>query len=141
MPTYFDTSSIVPILIAEPGSERCRSLWVDATDILSSTVAHVEVHAALGAAARSGRIDERQLRRAQAHFDELSIDIAYVPVTEAVIASAAGLATRLTLRGYDAVHCATALAVASDDLVAASGDRDLLRAWSALGIHTVDTSA
>jgi len=45
------------------------------------------------------------------------------------------------LRGYDAVHCATALAVASEDFVAIAGDHDLLRAWSELGIATIDLSA
>ena len=44
------------------------------------------------------------------------------------------------LRGGDAVHRATALAVAADDFVAVTGDQDLLRAWRALGLATVDTA-
>jgi len=38
------------------------------------------------------------------------------------------------------VHRATALAVAADDFVAVTGDQDLLRAWRALGLATVDTA-
>ncbi len=45
------------------------------------------------------------------------------------------------LRGYDPVHCASAEQAADDDLVAATGDRALLAAWSKLGVSTFDTNA
>jgi uncharacterized protein len=55
--------------------------------------------------------------------------------------SSSAAAHRHGLRGYDAVHCAAALAVTEDDVVAASGDRDLLAAWRADGLAVVDTGA
>lgn len=60
---------------------------------------------------------------------------------DALLRSAALPSASHSLRGYDAVHCATALAVASDDYVTVAGDRDLLRARSHLGVATVDLGA
>lgn len=44
----------------------------------------------------------------------------------------------VALRGVDAMHCASAEQVAEEDLVAATGDRKLVAAWSTLGISTFD---
>lgn len=140
MQTYFDASALVPILIAERGSDECRRQWESTDTAITSAITNVEVHAALAAALRQGRLDDRAHQRATEAFEVLADDMAQVPVTSRVIRSAADLAFRYALRGYDAVHCATALAAASDGLIAASGDRDLLRAWSALGLHTADTA-
>ena len=53
---------------------------------------------------------------------------------DATLAHHAGeLAERHALRGYDAVHLSTALAVADPDLVMATWDEDLARAAAALG--------
>jgi hypothetical protein len=59
-------------------------------------------------------------------------------VDEGVVRAAAVFADRFALRGYDAVHCASAALLVDNDLVAATGDARLLRAWAALGIATYD---
>lgn len=139
MPAYFDTSAIVPLLIGEASSSRCANAWNDAQIVMSSVVAYVEVHAALASALRQGRVDIAARAQALDLFETLWEDVVHIPLEDALIRPAALLAAQHSLRGYDAIHCATALAVASDDLVGVSGDRDLLRAWSALGIATIDT--
>jgi predicted nucleic acid-binding protein len=63
-----------------------------------------------------------------------------IEVDEQVIIRAAELAHRLSLRGYDAVHCASAEQLDDDDVVAASGDQQLLTAWLDLGMATYDTN-
>jgi len=138
--SFFDASAIVPLLIDEPSTARCTAAWDEAPYVVSSAIAFVEVHAALAQARRQGRLDDISHRRAIADFDPIWEDMVQVPVDGAVIRHAATLSASHALRGYDAVHCATALAVASDDFVAVSGDRDLLRAWSDLGIATIDTA-
>ena len=45
------------------------------------------------------------------------------------------------LRGYDAVHCATAELLAVPEFVFASGDKKLLYACEELGMSTADTNA
>ncbi|MDX6235284.1 MAG: uncharacterized protein QOG10_99 [Kribbellaceae bacterium] len=45
----------------------------------------------------------------------------------------------MSLRGYDAVHCAAAEQV-EEDLVVAAGDQRLLAACAQLGISTADVN-
>jgi uncharacterized protein len=58
-----------------------------------------------------------------------------------VIEAAGSLAASHALRGYDAVHCASAMAVFDIDLVGVAGDRCLLDAWHDLGLRTLDVNA
>ncbi|MGH3939622.1 MAG: hypothetical protein ACRDTG_13525 [Pseudonocardiaceae bacterium] len=53
---------------------------------------------------------------------------------------AAHLAHHCALRGYDAVHCASAEQLDDDDLVVAAGDQKLLNACSSLGMATADVT-
>lgn len=59
---------------------------------------------------------------------------------DVVVRRAAVLAHRFALRGYDAVHCASAEQLGDDDVVAASGDHRLLDAWTELGMTTFDSN-
>lgn len=140
MLTYFDTSALVPLVIAEPSTRLCDEKWDDADVIITSSLAYVEAHAAIAQAARQGRLSTRGHEYALEAFELRWRDLVHVPPSDSLIKTAADLAAQHALRGYDAVHCATALAAASDDFVAISGDRDLLRAWSDLGIATIDAA-
>lgn len=57
-----------------------------------------------------------------------------------VVERAADLAHQLGLRGYDAVHTASADQITDRDLVVASGERKLLDACAALGLATANTN-
>ncbi|MCZ2804869.1 PIN domain-containing protein [Modestobacter sp. VKM Ac-2983] len=74
-------------------------------------------------------------------LDELWSELTVVPADGPRLRAASAAALRDGLRGYDAVHCAAALAVADDDLVAASGDQELLSAWRDDGLAVVDMKA
>ena len=139
MIVYFDTSSLVPLLVAEPASAPCRELWYIADVALTSRLGHVEAAAALAQAVRSGRVDESAHRLALARLDELWSSVAPVEIDMSLMRRASELAALHALRGYDAVHAASAELVADESTVAASGDRALLRAWRALGLSTSDT--
>lgn len=140
MLTYFDTSALVPLAIEEPTSDRCRRAWDDADVIITTSLAYVEVHAALSRARRHGRLTDRGHADSLHTFQLRWNDLIHVPPSGTIVRVAADLSSRHSLRGYDAVHCATTLAVASDDFFAISGDRELLRAWGDLGIATIDLS-
>jgi predicted nucleic acid-binding protein len=87
-----------------------------------------EARAAAAAAHRGGRIDARTLRRAVRSIDELCDEIDVIGL-DATLARAAGeLAERHALRGYDAVHLASAIAIESPNLVMVTWDRDLAAA-------------
>ena len=58
-------------------------------------------------------------------------------MTDEVVRHAGDLAERHALRGYDAVHLASALAAAADDAVLVTWDDDLGRAARAEGLAIV----
>ncbi len=138
---YLDTSAFVPLLITEPSSPSCRRFWDDADTVVASRLLYVEAAASLAQARRLNRVTRRTQRGALELLDQLWEQVDVVEVDQPAVVRAAALAERLGLRGYDAVHCAAAESVADDDLVAAAGDRELLSAWSKLGLATYDTNA
>lgn len=138
MIVYFDTSAIMPIVIEEPSSIVASRLWDEADRVVSSRLIYAEGRAALGMARRMDRIDEQGLREAVDEFDGLHDQLDLIEVTEGLVRDAGALAEQLGLRGYDAVHLASARLVDDEDLVLAASDQSLLAAARALGIATGD---
>jgi predicted nucleic acid-binding protein len=98
----------------------------------------VEAAAALAQAERLGRLTPKDHAGSLTRLDDLWDQINVVEVDDVLIRQAAGLAARFGLRGYDAVHCASAEQLTDQDLVAATGDGQLLDAWNRLGVATFD---
>ncbi len=82
----------------------------------------------MAAAHRGGRIDARTLRAAVRTIDELCRELDVIGLDEALARAAGDLAERHALRGYDAVHLASAAAIDDPDLVMATWDRELASA-------------
>lgn len=137
---YLDTSAFVPLLVSEPSSEACRRFWDDTDAMVSSRLLSVETAAALAQAHRMARLGDQAYASCQQLLDQLWPQLEVVEVDETLVRRAAELADLLALRGYDAIHCASAEQLDDSDLVAASGDKRLLDAWRALGIATFDTN-
>jgi predicted nucleic acid-binding protein len=137
---YFDTSALVPLIIAEPASSRCRSVWDAADAVLCADLGYVEAAAALARARRAARMTDDEHQESLRRLDDLWGQLLAVPVDGFLVREAAGLAAEHALRAYDAVHCAAAGRLADSATVAVSGDQALLRAWSAEGLATIDPS-
>jgi predicted nucleic acid-binding protein len=103
-------------------------LWDRAEGVTSSQLVYPEARAAAAAAYRAGRIDTRMLRAAVRTIEELCDDLDVVGLDEALARAAGDLAERRGLRGYDAVHLASASAIGHPELVLATWDRDLASA-------------
>jgi uncharacterized protein len=136
---YFDTSSIVPLLIEETGSETAERLWDEADRLVSIRLVYAEGHAALAQASRGRRLDRPQLRRAVADLLSLYGQLDLVEVTDALVRRAGPLAEQYALRGYDALHLAAAEVVKDNELVFVSGDAILCQAADDLGIQVART--
>jgi len=136
---YFDTSSIVPLLIEEPGSETAGRLWDEADRLISIRLVYTEGHAALAQASRGRRLDQRHLKRAVAELLGLYGQLDLVEVTDALVRRAGPLAETHALRGYDALHLAAAEFVADNELVFVSGDASLCQAANDLGMQVART--
>jgi predicted nucleic acid-binding protein len=135
---YLDTSALVPMLIGESTSAACGEFWNTADAVTSSRLVYVESAAALARAERNGRFMGDEHRRTVDQLRRLTVELELIEVDERLVRTAADLAHRFALRGYDAVHCAAAAQLDAPDLVAASGDQKLLAAWRVLGVATFD---
>ena len=134
MIAYFDTSAVVPLLVAEAGSVRAASLWDGADRVVSVRLAYPEGRAALAQAQRLGRLSARQMRVAVTDLDTCFDEIDVIEIDERLAHRAGDLAEAYSLRGYDAVHLAAADRVRDPDLVVVAGDGALLDAATAEGI-------
>jgi predicted nucleic acid-binding protein len=133
---YFDTSALVPLIIAEPTSSAAVALWNGAARAVATPLAYVESHAALAQAERLGRITRHQLRCGLEELELLDRQLDRVEFTHALSVFAGEIAERHSLRAYDAVHLAGALTVGGPDLVFATADRRLATAASDAGLAT-----
>lgn len=140
MIVYIDTSAFVPLLVDEPTSVTCRELWNAADAVATSRLLFVEAAAALAQATRLHRMRESHRRSALRLLEQLWREFDVVEVDAMVMRRAAEVAHLCRLRGYDAMHCASAEQLDDADLVVASGDRRVLRACRQLGLATADTS-
>jgi predicted nucleic acid-binding protein len=130
---YLDTSAVVKLVVSEPGSDDAMRIWSAARSVASSVLLYPEARAALKRAARERRLTPPQLRSATFAFERLWAQIARIGVTTALARRAGALADEQDLRGYDAVHLASAEWLRSDELVFVAADRELGAAARRLG--------
>jgi uncharacterized protein len=119
---YFDASALVKLCVPEPGSELASALWNRADVVVTSRLADSEVRAALAAGMRAGILDVGEHADALATWESLWPTIHVVEVTPQVARRAAALLADYPLRSADAVHVASALAVAHEDTVVTAWD-------------------
>jgi predicted nucleic acid-binding protein len=91
---------------------------------VSSQLVYPEARAAVAAARRGDRIDTRTLRAAVRAIDDLCHELEVIGLDDTLARVAGELAERHALRGYDAVHLASATAIDDPGLVVATWDRD-----------------
>lgn len=132
MIVYFDTSALVKAYVAEDSSDAVGVILAS-PDLQAGSLCllEVEMAAALGKAVRLLRLDETVQERAWQNFLEDWSAFAQIEVSVALVHRAARLAIERSLRGYDALHLAAALAwreYLSEPVTLATFDRDLWQA-------------
>lgn len=108
---YLDTSALVKLYVVEEGREAVERAVEEAGRIATSAVAYAEARAALARKLREDVLSEEEHREAVEALDEDWRVIEALSVTENVARFAGDLAERHALRGFDAVHLASALLV------------------------------
>ena len=106
---YLDTSAWVKLYVREPGSKELRAITNKAKALAASVVAYPEARAAFARLKAQGISTEAKhgQRLMQLNLDwENLLRIELVP---AVVRSAGDLAEVYGLRGFDAIHLASAL--------------------------------
>lgn len=138
MIVYFETSALIKLLVEEEHSEECALIWDAADARMTSRLTYPEARAALAAAARAGRFTRGGLETVKRELNRRLDEMTTVEVGPDVATRAGDLAETHALRGYDALHLASALIAETDDVVMATWDDDLIRAAGELfmGIAT-----
>lgn len=137
MNVYFETSALVKLFLEEPGAEDARDLWDEADLISVSMIAYPEARSALASARRDRRLSVAELEIAKRRLSRLWSQAQVIDFDEPVSLSAGDAAEGFALRGYDAVHFATAVSLQDESLVVATWDNDLRDACLAVGLLVV----
>ena len=132
---YFDSSAFVKLVVEEDGSDLAAELWDGCDAAVSSRLAYPEVRAALAAAGRARRLEPAEQVRAEAAWEEFWAAVRTVELTEAITAQAGRLASSRALRGADAVHLASLLAIGGADTLFAVWDQRLRTGAHSAGVR------
>jgi predicted nucleic acid-binding protein len=138
---YFDTSALIKLVIAEKGSDLAWELWMSSNRTVSSILVYPEGRAALGMAHRSGRLDRGLYGRSLAAFERSYEELISIGIGEGLAKVAGDRASEFGLRGYDAVHLATALGLGEEEVTLVTWDRDLADAAAVSGLAVLGTMA
>lgn len=114
-------------------------LWNSAYPVVSSILAYPEGRAALAAVRRGARVGHQQYASAVAKFASHYEDLVTVGVDHALSHAAGAYAEEFSLRGYDAVHLASAQSLGEEEVVMVTWDADLARAASEAGLIIAGT--
>ncbi len=131
---YFDSSALVKLVVDETGSDLVAELWNTCDAALSSRLAYPEVCAALGAAGRNHDLTPAESNAAAAEWETFWASMRPVELSADVERAAGELAVRHGLRGADAVHMASVLALGTEELIVAVWDRRLHSGVVAAGL-------
>ncbi len=131
MTLYLDTSSLVKLYVDEPGSDEVRQDLSEASVGATSLITYAEARAAFARHRRLGDITPAGFRSAKQDLDTDWTRFAVVEPTLDLCRAAGELAERYQLRGFDSIHLATYLHLASggqSEVRFSSFDRHLNRA-------------
>lgn len=117
----------------EAGSDLATAIWDAPHPAASSILAYPEGRAALASARRAGRLSPSAHREALADFEMVWAELSVIGIDTRVAVHAGELAERLELRGYDAVHLASALILGRQTTVV-TWDLELSRAAEEEGL-------
>ena len=108
---YLDTSALVKLYVEEPLSQELTAAVAEAEAVATSLLAYAESRAAFARARREARLSAQIYRRIVEAFVEDWPRYISVEVTDRLVKNAGDLAAHRALRGYDALHLASALSL------------------------------
>lgn len=128
---YADTSALVKRYVAERGSAAVERLVVTGRPVATSKIAYAELYAGLARKLRERYLTARQWQAVARRFERDWEACLRVNVLDEILARARDLVSRHPLRGFDALHLASALYLMEDSgqpVTFAAADQRLVRA-------------
>ena len=132
---YFDSSALVKLVLDETGSDVAAAVWNACDAALSSRLSYPEVCAALAAAARNHALTESEASAAADEWEIFWSSMRPVELSPDVERMAGELTVLHGLRGADAVHLASALALGAQEVTVAVWDKRLHAGAAAVGLR------
>lgn len=124
------------MLLDEPGAAAVRAIW-DVSSAVTSVTLLAESRAALASAHRAQRITDDEHSRSVWELETRWQETTGLDVTEPVARRGGELAERCGLRGYDAIHLASAEACLREGDVMVVSDARLAGAAIAIGLDAL----
>jgi predicted nucleic acid-binding protein len=106
---YLDTSSLVKLYVEEAASADVEGLVVSAEVTGTSLIAYAEARAAFARRFRENAFSSKDYKRLRSRFESDWKNFLSIHVTREIIRMAGDLAEKHGLRGFDAVHLASAV--------------------------------
>lgn len=142
---YLDTSALIKRFVSEKGSPLILALIQRKEPIATAKIAYAEIYAGLTRKLREGGLSNAQYALAGRQFENDWSAYLRVDLQDTILLRARDLIVRHPLRGYDAVHLASALSLKEaldEEMTFVAADERLLRAAKAeqLGILNPETA-
>lgn len=140
MTLYLDASALVKYYVAEAGSQDVAQWIIETPQAATNLISRAEVAAAITRAIKLSVLDREVAFQTLKAFRQDWMDYVRLPVTEAIVTRADGLAWELGLRVYDAVHLASALVWQEnirEPIALATFDHELWRAGKLVGLSVL----
>ncbi len=131
MITYLDTSALIKLYIKEEGTEIIRKAIESADLVATSKVAYVEARAVLSRLRQEKMIKEKDYKLIKKSLQQDWNKYLVVELTDKVIDLGGDLTEKYNLRGFDAIHLASALILKKQLKQKVTGGCWDLRLWEA----------
>jgi predicted nucleic acid-binding protein len=131
---YLDTSALIKRFVDEKGSAFVQSIVQRRGTIATAKIAYAEIFAGLTRKLREGHLPRAEYDLTCRQFESDWHAYLRVELEDQILFLARDLIQRHPLRGFDAVHLASAVGLKSalnEDIVFAAADERLLRAAEA----------
>lgn len=133
MRVFFDSSAFIKRYVNESGTDAVLE-WCDlATEIILSGIALPEIVSAFCRLQREGKITELQYLELKSSLLADIEDVAICDLTPVVLAGSISSLEKNVLRGMDAIHIGSALALNADVFI--SADKRQLDAAANIGLR------
>lgn len=143
--TYLDTSALIKRFVKEKGSPLVQSIVKRGEPVATAKIAYAEIFAGLTRKLREGHLPKTLYGLACRQFERDWQSYVRVELQDDILFLARDLVQRHPLRGFDAVHLASALSLKNalgEEITFAAADERLLRAAGTekLGALNVETA-
>lgn len=138
---YLDTSALIKRFVVEKGSLLVGAIVSRKGPVATAKIAYAEVYAGLARKRRDGHLSESRYALACRQFERDWKACIRVDLWDEILLLARDLIRRHPLRGFDAIHLASALSLRGalgEDITFAAADERLLRAANAEGLRVLN---